>query len=156
MAGCTGPMPFIFVTYAEVPLDCRFVRTCLWLTALIEARRDLAGAYACLEQLLALATNLGNAQRDLIRNSQAAISSRPATHQTRKALTKESTGSPRKMLGCGSSRLVAGRCVWLELQHTRDASYRDGGAEPPNSQCESALACCALEAWSRESPPGCC
>jgi len=75
--------------YAEVPLDCRFVRTCLWLTALIEARRDLAGAYACLERLLALATNLGDAERDLIRNYQAGISSRPATHQTRKALTKE-------------------------------------------------------------------
>ncbi len=75
--------------YADLPLDGGFIRTSLWLTALMEARRDLAGAYACLERLLRLATNLGDAERHAIRNHQAAMSSRQATHRTRKALKDE-------------------------------------------------------------------
>jgi FkbM family methyltransferase len=72
--------------YAELPLDGGFTRTSLWLAALMEARRDLAGARACLERLLTLAANLGDAERHAIRNHLAAISSRQATHRTRKAL----------------------------------------------------------------------
>ena len=77
--------------YAELPLDDRFVRTSLWLTALMEARRDLAGAHACLKRLLTLSTNLGEAERRAIRSFLGAISSRQATHPTRNALADEIT-----------------------------------------------------------------
>ena len=71
--------------YAELPLDHRFVRMSLWLAALLDARRDLAGARACLERLFALAKNLGDAERHVVRDYLVAISSRQATDPTRNA-----------------------------------------------------------------------
>jgi len=78
-----------FRDYAGLPVDDRFTTNCLWLAALMEARGDLAGAHACLEQLLALATNLGDAERHAIGRHLSAIFSRQTRYRTRKALKDE-------------------------------------------------------------------